>query len=54
MLSFYFVDYNFRGLHNTLRMSPAMAAGITHALRDVEWIVSIVDATVPKAASASS
>jgi len=50
MLSLYFVHYNFCRMHKTLRMSPAMAAGITDTLRDVEWIVSLIDAVVPKPA----
>lgn len=44
MLSIYFVHYNFCRMHKTLRMSPAMAAGVSETLRDVEWIVSLVDA----------
>jgi IS1 family transposase len=44
MLSLYFVHYNFCRMHKTLRMSPAMAAGVSNTLRDVEWIVSLVDA----------
>jgi len=50
MLSLYFVHYNFCRMHKSLRMSPAMAAGVSQTLRDVEWIVSLVDAieTAPK------
>ena len=44
MLSLYFVNYNFCRIHKTLRTSPAMAAGVTGKLRDVEWIVELVDA----------
>jgi hypothetical protein len=29
MLSLYFVHYNFCRVHKTLRMSPAMAAGVS-------------------------
>jgi len=47
-LSLYFVWHNFCRIHKTLRMSPAMAAGITDTLRDMEWIVSLVDARAPK------
>lgn len=49
MLSLYFVHYNFCRMHKTLRMSPAMAAGVVSDLRDVEWIVSLIDARAPKA-----
>lgn len=48
MLSLYFVHYNFCRVHKTLRMSPAMAAGVVSDLRDVEWIVSLIDARAPK------
>jgi IS1 family transposase len=48
MLSLYFVHYNFCRVHKTLRMSPAMAAGVSDTLRDVEWIVSLIDARAAK------
>ena len=44
MLSIYFVHYNFCRMHKSLRMSPAMAAGVSDTLRDVEWMVSLIDA----------
>lgn len=43
-LSLYFVHYNFCRVHKTLKMSPAMAAGVSDTLRNVEWIVSLIDA----------
>ena len=42
-LALYFVHYNFCRIHKTLRMSPAMAAGVTNTLRDAEWIVGLID-----------
>lgn len=51
MLSLYFVHYNFCRVHKSLRMSPAMAAGVSDTLRDVEWIVSLIDANAPKPGS---
>ena len=42
-LALYFVHYNFCRIHKTLRMSPAMAAGVTDTLRDAEWIVGLID-----------
>ena len=48
MLSLYFVHYNFCRIHKTLRMSPAMAAGIDTTLYDTEWIVGLMDAQAPK------
>lgn len=48
MLSLYFVHYNFVRIHKSLRMTPAMAAGVTDALHDMEWIVALIDARAPK------
>ena len=47
LLSLYFVHYNFCRIHNTLRMSPAMAAGVSDTLRDMEWLVSLIDSRTP-------
>ena len=49
MLSLYFVHYNFCRRHKSLEgLSPAMAAGISDALYDMEWIVGLIDARAPK------
>ena len=48
MLSLYFVHYNFCRLHKTLKVTPAMEAGLTGELRDMELIVSLIDARAPK------
>lgn len=49
MLSLYFVHYNFCRQHKSLGgVSPAMAAGVSDTLRDVEWIVSLIDAREEK------
>jgi len=48
MLSLYFVHYNFCRIHKTLKVSPAMAAGVSDTLRNVEWIVGLIDARAPK------
>ena len=48
MLSLYFVHYNFVRRHQSLRMSPAMAAGVSDTLRDMAWLAGIVDAAAPK------
>jgi len=47
-LSLYFVHYNFCRIHKTLKMSPAMAAGVTDTLRDMKWVVSLIDARAPE------
>ena len=45
--SLYLVYYNFCRIHKSLRMSPAMAAGVSDTLRDMEWIVDLIDARTP-------
>ena len=47
MLSLYFVHYNFVRIHGSLDVTPAMAAGITDTLHDMEWIVGLMDARAP-------
>ncbi|MEO6582253.1 MAG: IS1 family transposase, partial [Sphingomicrobium sp.] len=46
-LALYFAFYNFCRIHKTLRMSPAMAAGITDRLWSLEDIVAKIDAMTP-------
>lgn len=48
MLSLYFLHYNFVRIHKTLKVTPAMAAGVTDSLHDMEWIVSLIDARATK------
>ncbi len=43
MLNFYFVYYNFVKIHNTLRKTPAMEAGVTEELYDIEWMVDLME-----------
>jgi len=47
MLSLYFVHYNFVRIHKTLKMTPAMAAGVTSALHDMTWLVGVIDGAAP-------
>ena len=46
-LALYFVFYNFVRIHKTLRMTPAMAAGVSDRLWSIEDIVRLVDAREP-------
>ena len=47
-LALYFVWYNFCRQHKSLGgISPAMAAGISDTLHDIEWIVGRIDARAP-------
>jgi IS1 family transposase len=43
-LALYFVFYNFTRMHKTLRVTPAMAAGVTDRLWSMEDIVTLIDA----------
>lgn len=40
--------YNFCWIHKTLKVTPAMAAGVTSELRDVDWIADLVEKRDPK------
>jgi IS1 family transposase len=42
-LAIYFMFYNYARLHQTLRTSPAMAAGLTTRLWEIEDIVRLLD-----------
>lgn len=50
-LALYFTFYNFARIHKTLRVSPAMAAGLTDRLWSMEDVVALIDARAkaPKA-----
>ncbi len=43
-LAIYFVFYNFVRIHETLRVTPAMAAGLTGSLMSMEDVVALIDA----------
>ena len=54
-LAMYFTFYNFCRAHTTLtkerggyRTTPAMAAGLTDRVYDMDWLVEMVNATLPK------
>ena len=47
-LSLYFVFYNFVRMHKTLKMSPAMAAGVSDRLWSMDDVVALIDARAPK------
>lgn len=54
MLAIYFVHYNFCRIHKTLRMTPAMKAGLSKELHDIGWLVDMIDAARPKPAKRGS
>ena len=47
-VALYSVFYNFCRIHKTLRVTPAMEAGVSKTVLDAEWIVGLVDAAAPK------
>jgi IS1 family transposase len=47
-LSLYFTFYNWTRIHKTLRVTPAMAAGLTDHLWTMEEIVGLMDEVAPK------
>lgn len=48
MVALYTVWYNFIRVHKTLKMSPAMAAGVSQALWSMENLCQMMDAVAPK------
>jgi hypothetical protein len=44
MMALYFMHYNFVRLHQTLRMTPAMAAGVTARLWEMSDMVEVLEA----------
>lgn len=46
-MALHFMYYNLARVHQTLRISPAMAAGVTAKLWDVEDIVGLLDSSEP-------
>ncbi|MGD2118228.1 MAG: IS1 family transposase [Chromatiales bacterium] len=47
MLSLYFVYYNFCRIHKSLKVTPAMEAGLSDTAYDMEWIIGLIDANAP-------
>jgi hypothetical protein len=48
MVALYTVWYNFVKMHKTLRMTPALAAGVTDRLWSMEDVVALIDARAAK------
>ena len=48
MVNLFFLHYNFCRIHKTLGITPAMEAGISDTLRDMGWIVNLIDARYEK------
>ena len=45
-LSLYFMFYNFCKIHKTLRVTPAMEAGLTDHVWDLEEVIQMADTNV--------
>ena len=42
-VALHFMNYNFCRIHKTLRVTPAMAAGVSNKLWSIEDIVNLLD-----------
>ena len=47
MVNLYTLHYNFCRIHKTLRVTPAMEAGLSATAHECEWIVGLMDAYAP-------
>ena len=43
MVSLYSLFYNWVRIHQTIRCTPAMEAGLTKELHDMEWLAQVVE-----------
>lgn len=48
MVHLFFLHYNFCPIHKMLGITPAMEAGITDTLRNMSWIIGLIDARAKK------
>jgi len=48
MINLYALHYNYCRVHPTLCVTPAMAAGLDNDVRDMNWIVELIDARAKK------
>ncbi len=48
MVTLFALHYNFCRIHTTIKVTPAMDAGLDHTVRDCEWIVGLIDDMAPK------
>lgn len=46
-MAIYFMHYNFVRIHQTLRVTPAMAAGVTDKLWDLEDMALLLEKQAP-------
>ena len=48
MVALYTVFYNFMKIHKTLRVTPAMQAGLTERVWTFDELATMIDAATPK------
>lgn len=48
MIAVHYMNYNFCRIHQSLRITPAMAAGVSNHVWDIEEIIAILEAATPK------
>ena len=46
-MAIYFMHYNFARIHQTLRVTPAMAAGVTQTLWSLEDMAKLLEMQAP-------
>ena len=47
MVALYTVFYIFCKIHKTLKVTPAQESGLAYEVREVEWIVGLIDLNKP-------
>ena len=47
MVSLHYLYYNFCRIHQTLRVPPAVAPGVTDTLHDVNWMADLLEEATP-------
>ncbi len=47
-VAIHFMHYNFARIHKTLRVTPAMEAGVADHIWSIEEILEMVDRAMPK------
>ena len=48
MVALYALHYNYCRVHGALKVTPAMEAGLSDQVRDLGWMVGLIDANAPK------
>lgn len=47
MVSLHYLYYNFYRIHQTLRVTPAMAPGVADTLHNVNWMADLLEEATP-------